>query len=460
MTYMRQNPEGSRRPKRPTASDFTHPAAVVFGRRCDSEGTILRGRTRRGRLRDRGRIRAGSACAACFAAAALSCALLLRGRRGAHLSEAPLAIRTGADAAGSRGRGPTVQKMETAELGGRNGTAAVMAENLAGAMRSPPAWPQLDFSLYSAIAHGEVIGPDIRDYVNPEGVRPTATVVTGYYYMPSKQSWQTYEARFAKVLCKADPMVVFVEPGGHFYDVVVKNRIHAPTLVVAVPYKDLPASTTFGAGFWAEQFAMDHEKQYHKSPEIYKMWHMKMLFISDVSELNPFGTKHVFWLDAGFLRDKNSRCDNSFVQVDITEAGVDPSKMLMFAIFDDPGYRKCAPGDYYFVGGGFVGGTAAAIRGFGAAYWEAFWEMTARGCYIGIDQFVMSDACRRRPGTCHLYRTGGEKQWFAAGVVMGNPGTKFGTTAALSPMIDPDEVVDKPPLGVINSNKPPYLTAI
>mmetsp|Transcript_25969 Transcript_25969/g.59767 ORF Transcript_25969/g.59767 Transcript_25969/m.59767 type:complete len:283 (-) Transcript_25969:1048-1896(-) len=277
--------------------------------------------------------------------------------------------------------------------------------------------------------------------------------------MPSKNAWSIYAERFKKVLARADPMVIFVKPASYFYDVVMKNRQHAPTLVVTMQFEELAMSTTFEDFFWEKQYTKDHEKVHHKGPSVYKIWHMKMLFIKNVSQLNPFRSNHVFWLDAGFIRSKTLR-KTSFVQVDIAKAGVDPNKMLMFAIFQDPGYRKCEAGDYYFIGAGFLGGSALGIQNFCRAYWEAFWDMVTRDCFIGLEQFVMTEACRRHPEACHLQYPGVDKQWFFADGFMSNPEARFMSSVAISPLIDQNEAVESPPMGIVASNKPPYLKSL
>lgn len=137
---------------------------------------------------------------------------------------------------------------------------------------SPP-WPQLDHRIAKSILDGTMIGFD------PSQVSfdATYTIVTAYYQFTSKHGVGEYEKWFTRLLRASEPMIIFLEPGSSWYDFVLKQRTHAPTIIAPIQFDELVMSTTFTTEFWDFMFSIDLEASVHKSSNVYKIWNEKLV---------------------------------------------------------------------------------------------------------------------------------------------------------------------------------------
>mmetsp|Transcript_38287 Transcript_38287/g.93076 ORF Transcript_38287/g.93076 Transcript_38287/m.93076 type:complete len:179 (+) Transcript_38287:180-716(+) len=126
--------------------------------------------------------------------------------------------------------------------------------------------------------------------------------------------------------------------------------------------------------------------------------------MQEVAQLNPFDTKHIVWVDAGYFRRKGPAF-GPIVRNNLTANGLGQSQIAFQNIFEDT--------SRYTLAGGAWGGTVQAIDHFYTKYFETFWYMAlhAIDC-IGYEQHVMLVMCHSFPGMCNINLS---SHWFAMG---------------------------------------------
>ena len=159
----------------------------------------------------------------------------------------------------------------------------------------PPKWPQQDDRIRQAILNGYRIDHDqtaehgydeasdtiyyTHNDTFYEGPPPgLATLVTTYYYMPSKHSWFQYQEWFKYLLACTDPMVVFIQPD--WAPFVIQHRQHAPTIIVdSLPFDNLTMPSRFAEAFWWDEVRPRHAtlERPFAVPNVYKIWNEKMV---------------------------------------------------------------------------------------------------------------------------------------------------------------------------------------
>jgi len=285
---------------------------------------------------------------------------------------------------------------------------------------SPP-WPQLDKRTLQAIANGFVQGVEA-------GMSYNNTIVTAYYDFNSKHSTGQYLAWINNLLQTSDPMIIFVEPGSTWFDLVKERRSHAPTIIAEQHFDDLVMSSTFTESFWQYQHGIDGEAKVHKGTGVYKIWNEKMVFLHSAIKLNPFDTPGFAWMDAGYFRKNRDAPPPStaVIKVNLTESGVPLKKVLFLHVRNDDlskiGRVNLAGNAWY--------GSASAFLELYPRYYATFWDWISKGKFIGSDQFVMTETCRRYKSSCHPYYPGGWRDWFALSAAVAG---KRGNISEISP---------------------------
>uniref|UniRef100_A0A7S3Q266 Uncharacterized protein n=1 Tax=Chaetoceros debilis TaxID=122233 RepID=A0A7S3Q266_9STRA len=270
---------------------------------------------------------------------------------------------------------------------------------------SPP-WPQLDHRISKAVLNGDLIG------FNPS--KPLAemhknTIVTAYYEFTSKHSPGEYERWFERILGASEPMIIFLEPGSRWVDFVAKKRTHAPTILAQISFGEGIMSTTFTKDFWDFMFSIDTEAKVHRGSNVYKVWNEKLIYMYAATMLNPFETPGFAWMDAGYFRQITPELGKPIIKVNITEDGIGENELVLLHVRDDP---ISAVARVNIAGNAFLG-TSDSFLNFYPKYYETFWDWISIEKFIGSDQFVMTETCRRFRSHCHPFFPGSFRQWFA-----------------------------------------------
>ena len=121
-------------------------------------------------------------------------------------------------------------------------------------------------------------------------------------------------------------------------------------------------------------------------------------------------------MDAGYFRNDGDapKASTPIIKVNITEAGVPDEKLLVMHVRND---GLDAPGRVNIAGNSF-GGTGRAFLEFYPKYYHTFWHWISIEKFIGSDQFVMTETCRRYKTHCHPFFPGSFRNWFAMSYAM------------------------------------------
>lgn len=281
-----------------------------------------------------------------------------------------------------------------------------------------PPWPQLDHRTSLAILNGHMQGfhPN-DDHVSPQDFHHSSnTIVTAYYEFESKHGVGNYEKWFSRILRTCEPMIIFVEPESRWFEFVKERRTHAPTIVAPLKFENLVMSTTFLPSFWDFMHGIDLEAKIHKGSGVYKIWNEKLIFMYAAVSLNPFETPGFVWMDAGYFRDDKDapEFNTPIVKVNITEKGIPEEKLLLLHVRND---NLSSPSRVNIAGNAFVG-TVKSFMEFYPRYYQTFWDWVSIQKFIGSDQFVMTETCRRYKDHCHPFFPGRFKMWFAMAYAM------------------------------------------
>jgi hypothetical protein len=301
-------------------------------------------------------------------------------------------------------------------------------------LRKEPKWPQQDDRIIQAILRGRKVGFDVHlDGVGDVGdppdanhytfqntsyespIRGLATVVSAYYDMNSKHPHHQYVNWVPLFLSSTDPLIFFCDPGQVLWssnqtwcDFVAERRQHAPTVVVEIPFDELNTAVTFKDSFWfREAFVRDQKKKKRqkKGVDVYKIWNEKIIFLHEVSILNPFKTEHIFWVDAGyFRRPQIAPLGTPIIRSNITSNGVPTHQVLFHKVKNEPTHEIAA---------GVFGGTPTAIQNVYTKYWETFWHLVqSKFDCVGFEQRIFVWMCRSFPNVCNLHY---HQDWFQMG---------------------------------------------
>ena len=219
-----------------------------------------------------------------------------------------------------------------------------------------------------------------------------------------------------------------------FVDFLQENRLHAPTLIVPLPFDQLTMSTRFTDEFWKEALKRDPTRRFGKGVDVYKIWNEKIVMMHEVAQHNPFGSQHFVWADAGYFRRKtDSPQRQPIVRNNMTATGVRTDQLLMHNIVSKPEENQ------YEIAGGVFGGTKTGIERAYEAYFKTFWHMARNDIdCIGFEQRVFVHMCQYYPDVCVLNYS---DHWFKLGQRwLRNPNYNFGENrVSLEATLDPQE---------------------
>ena len=233
------------------------------------------------------------------------------------------------------------------------------------------------------------------------------TVVSAYYPIKSKFGMEKYaewiQGFWPKTQC---PLIFFTDPSiSPQFEQLFKDR-QAPTKVIGLPFDRLAAFRKLSPSVWHDTHQIDHERDRH-SPELYAVWYEKKEFVLRAIELNPFGSEHFVWCDAGICRYPDWTAQ---LQAFPRHETIPTGKMLVLRInpFDSqppPPDKHGIRGDFTqgaSVGGGILASDISGWREWNKHYDAMLMRYLLAGRFIGKDQNIMASMILERPDSVVL----------------------------------------------------------
>ena len=129
------------------------------------------------------------------------------------------------------------------------------------------------------------------------------TIVSAYYIMKSKHSFEEYLQRISSFAKLNHSLVFFTEK--KFINTIKELRpknLHNKTVFIEIEMKDFYSNRKFGKEF-EETFKLDWEN-YFQSVPLYLVWAEKCFFLMNAILKNYFNSTCFYWVDAGLFMKK------------------------------------------------------------------------------------------------------------------------------------------------------------
>jgi len=255
-----------------------------------------------------------------------------------------------------------------------------------------PSTADLTYGFRDSSRYPETEAVPSRDYV---------TLVTAYFPLEkSKHSIHEYQNWMASTLSVMDNMVIFV-PQSHVNETMrLRSHVLNRTRIVSMELNETYLFTLRPAhdAYWKRQHELDPERDLH-CKELYSIWNEKVNFLKRAAvDLNSFDSAFFAWVDAGYLRDGRydrrrivRHLPKSVLDENVRDGGNVEHQMIFLDI------EEFVPNE---LGGGFFGGSAAAIAAYPDFYYDALrHDVLERGedTFVGKEQRRMMESCERGP---------------------------------------------------------------
>lgn len=237
------------------------------------------------------------------------------------------------------------------------------------------------------------------------------THVSVYYEIPSKVSVNAYDNRIRHFVSTKLCLVLFSEDPSHPRWASLDANY---TLHIKMPLCSLATTLNLTTAEWTEQYHKDPECGIHRGYQLYWVWAVKTLLLTEMATRNPFKSDQFFYADVGSLRygyhDNQNWRGNSFARLkdgfyigDVANSKpqvLDNARCLT---------ARRAPQPPSSAGAAF-GGLLSSIVAFHHAYRLIFQSLLKRGIFIGKDQGLFDTVCYYRSSLCNwVPKSGG---WF------------------------------------------------
>ena len=136
------------------------------------------------------------------------------------------------------------------------------------------------------------------------------TIVSAYYIMKSKHSFEEYLQRISSFIKLNHSLVFFTE--NKFINLIKEMRpknLHSKTVFIEIEMKDFYSNRTFGKEF-EETFKLDWENYFQNVP-LYLVWAEKCFFLKKAILKNYFNSTCFYWIDAGLFMKKDQFNNNT-----------------------------------------------------------------------------------------------------------------------------------------------------
>ncbi len=246
------------------------------------------------------------------------------------------------------------------------------------------------------------------------------TLVTAFYDIPSKFSAQQYFTWIKPFFTEyRGPMIIYTEEKYKHFFTELCNTPRKQVRVV--PPEMWEANTKFPPGFWETQKQKDPEAVH--TPELYKIWYEKHIFVKRAIQENPFQHTKFMWCDAGVCRTETIRYWITGMANQGARIVKDKMTLLQINPFTEDDHRDFEyDGVVDFterknrLGGGVLAGGVEAWQKWSDHIQTVMETMLKRGMFVGKDQSVFNNIALQYPNDVCLIptdrSTGNDNYWF------------------------------------------------
>jgi hypothetical protein len=235
------------------------------------------------------------------------------------------------------------------------------------------------------------------------------TIISAYYRIKSKHSYEEYLSWMINFLSLRDCMVIYVQPD--LKETILTLRPPAyPTLIIPRPLESFLVAQMLDSKEWKEQERMDPSTMQDITRSC-SGYSEKTNMMKMVSDINPFSSSYFVWLDIGAVR--HTEYNHQVMVRNIPQE----SGVLLLSVEDFTEEEKILKegkslADFSLVdriGGGTIGCDQESLGRWHDAYYRTMRGYLEKGRFIGKDQSLMATTCLETD-LCLLVE--GDKHWF------------------------------------------------
>jgi len=236
--------------------------------------------------------------------------------------------------------------------------------------------------------------PPLHQYLLPQHRQHPAThtcnntIISAYYRIKSKHSYDEYLTWMTNFLSLPDCMVIFVQPDLETLILSLRPPSYT-TLVIPRPLESFLSTQLLDMKGWEEQVHKDPEHYPGHTKELFWIWNEKANMMKIVRDINPFFSTYFVWLDIGAVRHTGFNYQ-LLIRIIPEEKGV-----LLLSV---ESFTKEENGESDFslvdrIGGTTIGCDKESVGMWYEAYYRTVREYLQMGRFIGKDQNMMATAC-------------------------------------------------------------------
>eukprot|EP00092_Neocalanus_flemingeri_P004966 GFUD01005341.1.p1 GENE.GFUD01005341.1~~GFUD01005341.1.p1 ORF type:complete len:320 (-),score=104.59 GFUD01005341.1:96-1055(-) len=251
--------------------------------------------------------------------------------------------------------------------------------------------------------------PEFRQ--TPPSDKCNTTIISAYYKIKSKHSYEEYLSWMINFLSMRDCMVIFVQPD-------LERVIHTlrppayPTFIIPRPFESFLVSTLLSSEEWEEQERLDPQQYPGHNWKLFTVWNEKTNMMKIVSDINPFSSSYFVWLDIGAVRHGKYNYQQMVRNIP-QEKGVLLLNVDKFTEQEQKLEEGRSLADFSLVdriGGTTIGCDQDTLFGWHTAFYRTMRTYLEKGRFIGKDQNMMATTCLETD-LCLLVQ-GDLKHWF------------------------------------------------
>jgi len=245
----------------------------------------------------------------------------------------------------------------------------------------------------------------------------SATVVTCYYRIPSKHSYEKYDVWISQFLSVVNcNLVIFTS-----FDLLrfiyekIPVSLQYRAYIIPIDFENLDIYRKY-QHLWDQQYTIDPDPGCGRSKECYVLWNSKLWFLHKAIQQNPFQSDKFVWTDIGSLRTPNASLFHNIhhrypLYDKISGSRID---IAMIEPIEDP-HQTVFVGEVHFSGTIF-GGHKDTIQVFHNLFYKKLDEHIQKGIFVGCDQQTISSVYNENRDLFHCISSNhvviDEFQWF------------------------------------------------
>lgn len=239
-----------------------------------------------------------------------------------------------------------------------------------------------------------------------------ATVVSCYYRIASKHSYEKYDAWIRNFMSIHMNTVLFVDEDSHSY----LSNLYPETQTRKYIIRPFESFTTSKLS-WESDETIDHERRVGHNRKLYMVWNEKPFFMLEALKMNPYCSEYYMWVDMGCFRSEGMKFPGF---PSVSKANLSKIQFLNIEPFSTSEYVNPFMIDERFRYVNRIGGTMfmcpkLLIEKFADVHLGLLRDFQTKGLFKGKDQSLYAFAVLQNPNMFELIIPSsyvGYNKWF------------------------------------------------